>query len=153
MKIKAIITDQRLGNEFPLPEFGTQHSAGIDLRAMLPEPVTLIPGECRLISSGLKIWVEDPGYAALVIPRSGLGAKQGLVIGNLTGLIDADYQGDLMIAAWNRNFTKGQNLVINPGDRIAQLVVVPVARYNFEFVNTFDMETSRGEQGFGHTGI
>ena len=147
--VELRILDPRLGRDFPLPDYATPASAGMDLRAMLDAPMTLIPGAAELIPTGIAIHIADPGLCAVILPRSGLGHKQGLVLGNLVGLIDADYQGPLMVSAWNR----GQNpLDIAPGDRIAQLVFLPVARASFKCVDEF--ETSRrGEGGFGHTGL
>ncbi len=147
-QVQLKILDPRIGKEFPLPAPATDGSAGADLRACLEEPVELAPGDCRLISSGIAIHLADPGLAALILPRSGLGHKHGIVLGNLVGLIDSDYQGELMISCWNR----GQDTFrIEPGDRIAQLVIVPVVPAVFEVVETFG-DSSRGAGGFGHTG-
>lgn len=141
--------DPRLGSEFPLPDYATAHSAGMDLRAMCDAPLELAPGEAQLLSTGLAIHIADPGLCAVILPRSGLGHKQGLVLGNLVGLIDADYQGPLMVSLWNR----GQNpQTITPGDRIAQLVLLPVVRAAFRVVDSFE-SSARGEGGFGHTGL
>ena len=148
-EIELKILDRRLGAEFPLPDYATALSAGMDLRAMLDAPLTLAPGEAQLIPTGLALHIGDPELCAVILPRSGLGHKQGLVLGNLVGLIDADYQGPLMVSAWNR----GQNPVnIAPGDRIAQLVFMPVARTHFRIVEEFE-QSARGAGGFGHTGL
>lgn len=142
------ILDARLGREFPLPEYATAQSAGMDLRAMLEAPLTLAPGEAALVPSGLAFHIADAALCAVVLPRSGLGHKQGLVLGNLTGLIDADYQGPLMISLWNRGTA---SLTVQPGDRVAQLVFLPIARATWQVVETF-AASERGEGGFGHTG-
>lgn len=141
--------DPRLGAQFPLPEYATTSSAGMDLRAMLAAPLTLEPGQAELVPSGLAIHIADPSWCAVVLPRSGLGHRHGLVLGNLTGLIDADYQGPLMISLWNRSEAP---FTIQPGDRVAQLVFVPVARARFVEVDEFNA-SARGEGGFGHTGV
>ena len=147
--IELKILDARLGTEFPLPDYATALSAGMDLRAMLDAPMTLAPAEAQLIPTGLAVHIGDPQLCAIILPRSGLGHKQGLVLGNLVGLIDADYQGPLMVSAWNR----GQNpLTITPGDRIAQLVFMPVTRTRFRIVEEFE-QSVRGGGGFGHTGL
>jgi len=141
--------DPRLGSEFPLPDYATAHSAGMDLRAMVDQPLELAPGEAQLVPTGIAIHIGDPGLCAVILPRSGLGHKQGLVLGNLTGLIDADYQGPLMVSLWNR----GRNsITITPGDRVAQLVFLPVARAVLRQVEQFE-SSARGEGGFGHTGV
>ena len=146
--LKVRILDARIGTEFPLPAYATAGSAGMDLRAMPDAPLVLAPGAAELIPTGIAIHIADPGMCAVILPRSGLGHKQGLVLGNLVGLIDADYQGPLMVSAWNR----GQNPVsIAPGDRIAQLVFLPVTRATFRHVEAFG-HSDRGEGGFGHTG-
>lgn len=146
--IQVKILDPRIGTEFPLPKYETTDSAGMDLRACLESPLTLEPGMTHLIPTGISIYIGDPHLAAVILPRSGLGHKSGIVLGNLVGLIDADYQGPLMISCWNR----GQNsYTITPGDRIAQLVFLPIARVNFEIVNEFE-STARGTGGFGHSG-
>jgi dUTP pyrophosphatase len=148
-ELELKILDGRLGAEFPLPDYATALSAGMDLRAMIDGPMTLAPGEAQLIPTGLALHIGDPELCAMILPRSGLGHKQGLVLGNLVGLIDADYQGPLMVSAWNR----GQNPVsIAPGDRIAQLVFMPVARTRFRIVEEFE-QSARGAGGFGHTGL
>ncbi|WP_322981776.1 dUTP diphosphatase [Pseudomonas sp. C11] len=146
--LQAKILDPRLGQEFPLPQYATPGSAGLDLRAMLKEDIVLEPGQTVLIPTGLSIFVADPGLAALILPRSGLGHKHGIVLGNLVGLIDSDYQGELMVSCWNR----GQDSFrIAIGERIAQLVLVPVVQARFELVDEFD-QTQRGAGGFGHSG-
>lgn len=146
--LQAKILDPRLGNDFPLPTYATAGSAGLDLRAMLQEELTLEPGQTALIPTGLAIHIADPGLAALILPRSGLGHKHGIVLGNLVGLIDSDYQGELMVSCWNR----GQSAFrISVGERIAQLVLVPVVQAHFELVDSFD-ESQRGAGGFGHSG-
>lgn len=146
--LQAKILDPRLGSDFPLPTYATAGSAGLDLRAMLQEDLTLEPGQTALIPTGLAIHIADPGLAALILPRSGLGHKHGIVLGNLVGLIDSDYQGELMVSCWNR----GQSAFrISAGERIAQLVLVPVVQAHFELVDSFD-ESQRGAGGFGHSG-
>lgn len=146
--IKVKILDARIGKQYPLPAYATDGSAGLDLRACLKEPRTLKPGDTVLIPSGIAIHIEDSGYAAMLLPRSGLGHKHGIVLGNLVGLIDSDYQGEVMVSCWNR----GQSdFTIQPGDRIAQMVIVPVVRAKFEVVTEFDAST-RGAGGFGHSG-
>jgi len=147
-KLQAKILDPRLGQDFPLPEYATSGSAGLDLRAMLQADTTLEPGQTLLIPTGLSIHIADPGLAALVLPRSGLGHKHGIVLGNLVGLIDSDYQGELMVSCWNRG-QSAFNIAI--GERIAQLVLVPVIQAQFELVTEFD-STERGAGGFGHSG-
>lgn len=147
-KIDLKILDPRVGNEFPLPTYATQGSAGIDLRACLDETLTVKPGETHLIPTGLAIHIGDPSLAATILPRSGLGHKHGIVLGNLVGLIDSDYQGQLMVSVWNRGDTEFK---IEAGDRIAQLVFVPVVQAEFNLVQDFD-ESDRGEGGFGHSG-
>ncbi|WP_313304198.1 dUTP diphosphatase [Stutzerimonas balearica] len=147
-KLQAKILDSRLGRDFPLPEYATPGSAGLDLRAMLQEDATLEPGQTLLIPTGLSIHIGDPSLAALVLPRSGLGHKHGIVLGNLVGLIDSDYQGELMVSCWNR----GQSTFrIAVGERIAQLMLVPVIQAQFELVEQFD-DSTRGSGGFGHSG-
>jgi dUTP pyrophosphatase len=147
-QIQVKILDARMGKEFPLPRYETSDSAGMDLRACLNEQYILQPGETFLIPTGISIYIGDPQMAAVILPRSGLGHKQGIVLGNLVGLIDADYQGPLMISCWNR----GQNpYTIEPGDRIAQLVFLPIARVHFAIVDEFN-ETVRGTGGFGSSG-
>jgi dUTP pyrophosphatase len=146
--LQVRVLDARLGREFPLPAYATPGSAGMDLRACIAAPLVLEPGDAQLVSSGMAIHIGDPGYAAVIVPRSGLGHRHGLVLGNLVGLIDADYQGELMISCWNRS---REPFTIAPGDRIAQLVLLPVARASLEIVETF-VASERGEGGFGHTG-
>ena len=148
IEVALKVLDARLGREFPLPAYATGGSAGLDLRAMLDAPLALAGGASALVPSGVAIHLDDPGYCAMVLPRSGLGHKHGLVLGNLVGLIDADYQGPLMISCWNRS---SEVYTIQPGDRIAQLVVVPVARARFRLVDAF-VDSARGAGGFGHTG-
>lgn len=142
------ILDPRLGSAFPLPAYATAQSAGMDLRAMLDSALTLAPGDTALVPSGLAFHIGDAGLCAVVLPRSGLGHTKGLVLGNLTGLIDADYQGPLMISLWNRGCAP---VTIQPGDRVAQLVFLPIARAAWRTVDAF-AASERGEGGFGHTG-
>ena len=146
--LQAKILDPRIGNEFPLPQYATPGSAGLDLRAMLKEDTVLEPGQTLLIPTGLSIYIGDPGLAAMILPRSGLGHKHGIVLGNLVGLIDSDYQGEIMVSTWNRG---KESFTLNPLDRIAQLVVVPVLQVAFNVVDEFDTST-RGAGGFGSTG-
>ncbi|MEQ8288549.1 MAG: dUTP diphosphatase [Gammaproteobacteria bacterium] len=148
-KIQIKLIDKRLGDTFPLPSYATDGSAGLDICACLDEPLLLTPGSTQLIPAGFAIHLEDPGYAAVLLPRSGLGHKHGIVLGNLTGLIDSDYQGQIFVSCWNRG---QEDFTINPGDRIAQMVIVPVVQAAFEFVNEF-VESDRGAGGFGHTGV
>ena len=147
-KIDVKILDQRIGNEFPLPTYATPGSAGLDLRALLDQQLVLQPGETKLIPTGLSIHVADPNLAAVILPRSGLGHKNGIVLGNLVGLIDSDYQGPLMVSLWNRG---QQPFTVEVGDRIAQLVFIPVVQAEFNLVTNFT-ESERGEGGFGHSG-
>ncbi|MBU6951572.1 dUTP diphosphatase [Hahella sp. HN01] len=142
------VLDKRLGKEIPLPAYATDGSAGLDLRACLAEPVTLQPGETTLIPTGMAIHLSDPGLAAMLLPRSGLGHKHGIVLGNLVGLIDSDYQGEVMVSCWNRG---KDAFTINIGERIAQMVIVPVVQVGFEIVDDFN-DSSRGAGGFGSTG-
>lgn len=146
--VEVKLLDPRLGKEFALPHYATPGSAGMDVRACLDAPLTLDPGAAALVSTGIAIHIADPGYAAVLLPRSGLGHKHGLVLGNLVGLIDSDYQGPLMVSCWNR---AAAAFTIAPGERIAQLVVVPVARASFRVVEDF-VASQRGEGGFGHSG-
>lgn len=147
--IQLKILDKRIGDIFPLPRYETESAAGLDLRACLDAPLTLTPGSTHLLPTGLSIYIGDPYLAAVILPRSGLGHKHGIVLGNLVGLIDADYQGPLMVSCWHRGT---EAYVIEPGDRIAQLVFLPIARVDFAVVNAFDENTRRGEGGFGHSG-
>jgi dUTP pyrophosphatase len=147
-RIQLKVLDPRLGRDLPLPAYATDGSAGLDLRAVLDEALTLEPGKTSLLHTGLAIHIADPGLAAVILPRSGLGHKHGIVLGNLVGLIDSDYQGELMVSCWNRGQTA---FTIEPGERIAQLVIVPVVRADFEIVAEFDA-SQRGTGGFGHTG-
>lgn len=149
MNIQLKILDSRITQDMLQP--ATTGSAGIDLRACINEKLTIKPGECVLIPSGIAIHINDPQYAAFIFPRSGLGHKHGLVLGNLTGVIDSDYQGQIMVSAWNRNQTMSDCITINPLDRIAQLVIAPVIRPEFEIVADFDSDTVRGVGGFGST--
>ncbi|WP_273805572.1 MULTISPECIES: dUTP diphosphatase [unclassified Pseudomonas] len=146
--LQAKILDPRLGRDFPLPSYATPGSAGLDLRAMLQEDLVLVPGQTVLIPTGLAIHVADPSLAALILPRSGLGHKHGIVLGNLVGLIDSDYQGELMVSCWNRGQT---TFTVSVGERIAQLMLVPVVQAHFDIVESFT-ETERGAGGFGHSG-
>lgn len=150
MKVDIKILDERMRDQ--LPTYATNGSAGLDLRACLDEALILAPGETRLIPTGLAIHLANPGYVAMIYPRSGLGHKEGIVLGNLTGVIDADYQGQLMVSLWNRNsIHSGKYVTINPLDRIAQLVVVPVQQIQLNVVDEFDA-SERGTGGFGSTG-
>jgi len=146
--IQVKILDDRIGTKFPLPAYATPGSAGMDLRACIDEDRVIQPGETQLIPTGISIHVEDPGLAAILLPRSGLGHKHGIVLGNLVGLIDSDYQGPLMVSCWNRG---QENFTLKVGERLAQMVIVPVVQANFEIVDEFD-ESERGEGGFGHSG-
>lgn len=147
-KIDVKILDARVGAEFPLPTYATSGSAGLDLRACLDSALEITPGMTTLVPTGLAIHIGDPGLAAVILPRSGLGHKHGIVLGNLVGLIDSDYQGQLMVSVWNRG---EQSFTLQPGDRLAQLVFVPVVQAEFNLVEDFDA-SSRGEGGFGHSG-
>lgn len=146
--LRIRILDARLGVQFPLPHYATEGSAGLDLRACIDAPMLLAPGQAELIATGLAIHLEDPGLAAMILPRSGLGHRHGVVLGNLVGLIDSDYQGPLMVSCWNRSKTSYE---VAPGDRIAQLVVVPVLQVALEVVEDFNA-SARGAGGFGHSG-
>ena len=146
--LQVRILDPRIGREYPLPQYATSGSAGVDLRACLDEAIELKPGDTQLIPSGIAIHLENPGYAAIVLPRSGLGHKHGIVLGNLVGLIDSDYQGQVFVSVWNRGQT---TFTIQPGERIAQLVVVPVVQVDFEVVEEFTA-SERGAGGFGSSG-
>lgn len=147
-KINVKILDKRISNEFPLPQYATPGSAGLDLRALIDTSLTVQPGETILIPTGISIHIADPNLAAVILPRSGLGHKNGIVLGNLVGLIDSDYQGPLMVSLWNRSNTP---FTVEIGDRIAQLVFVPIVQAEFNIVDEFP-STERGEGGFGHSG-
>lgn len=146
--IEVKILDSRIGSEYPLPSYATPGSAGMDLRAMLDTSMTIAPGETVLIPTGIAIHVAEPSLAAMILPRSGLGHKHGIVLGNLVGLIDSDYQGPLMVSCWNRSETP---FTLEIGDRLAQLIFVPVVQAEFKLVDEFD-NSMRGEGGFGHSG-
>ncbi len=146
--IQLKILDPRLGDEFPLPEYATEGSAGVDLRACLDEAITVNPGDTFLVPTGMAIHIGDPSLAAVLLPRSGLGHKHGIVLGNLVGLIDSDYQGQVFVSCWNRG---AEPFVIKPGERIAQMVLVPVVQARFEVVDDFE-QSERGAGGFGHSG-
>ncbi|MCS6948395.1 MAG: dUTP diphosphatase [Steroidobacteraceae bacterium] len=146
--LQVRILDQRLGREFPLPAYATAGSAGLDLRACIPGPLTLQPGGSELLPTGLAIHLADPQLAAVILPRSGLGHKHGIVLGNLVGLIDSDYQGQLLVSCWNRSSAA---YTVQPGERIAQLVVVPVLQVDLQIVDAFDA-SARGAGGFGSSG-
>ena len=147
-KIQLKIVDARIGSEFPIPEPATAGSAGVDLRACLNESVLLEPGQTELIPTGIAIHLHDPGLAAVLLPRSGLGHKHGIVLGNLTGLIDSDYQGQIYVSCWNRG---PKPFTIEPGERIAQMVILPIIHAEFEVVEEF-VKSERGARGFGHSG-
>ena len=146
--LQVKILSPLLGDAIPLPTYSTEGSAGLDLRACIEAPQSLMPGATLLIPTGLAIYIEDPGYAAMILPRSGLGHKHGIVLGNLVGLIDSDYQGELMVSAWNRG---SETFTIEPGERIAQLIIVPVHQVAFDIVEEFTV-TERGGGGFGSSG-
>lgn len=146
--LQVRVLDDRIGTSLPFPTYATEGAAGLDLRACLPEPLTLAPGETALIPTGLSVHIADPSLAAMILPRSGLGHKHGIVLGNLVGLIDSDYQGELMVSCWNRGST---TFTVEIGERIAQMVLVPVVQAQFEIVDAFDA-SDRGEGGFGSTG-
>ncbi len=146
--LQVRILDARIGRDFPLPAYATSGSAGLDLRALLDAPLVLAPGKAELIPTGLAIHLDDPALAAVILPRSGLGHKHGIVLGNLVGLIDSDYQGQLMVSCWNRGATE---FTVQPGERIAQMVIVPVVQVRLEVVDDFSA-SDRGAGGFGHTG-
>jgi len=147
-RIKLKVLDSRIGHEIPMPHYATDGSAGLDLRACLDEALVLAPGETQLIPTGISIHIDDPSLAAVILPRSGLGHKHGIVLGNLVGLIDSDYQGQLFVSCWNRG---SDSFTINIGERIAQLVFVPVVQAQFDIVDDFE-SSARAEGGFGHTG-
>ncbi len=146
--IQLKILDSKIGQKIPLPEHATDGSAGVDLRACLDEPLLIRPGETHLIGTGIAVHIADPGFAAMLLPRSGLGHKHGIVLGNLVGLIDSDYQGELKVSCWNRGNTE---FTVKPGERICQMIIVPVLQATYEIVEEFD-ESERGAGGFGHTG-
>src|SRR3954468_17750974 len=146
--LKVRILDKRIGTDYPLPAYATAGSAGLDLRAILDAPLALPPGKAELLPTGLAIHLDDPGLAAVILPRSGLGHKHGVVLGNLVGLIDSDYQGQLMVSCWNRGSTE---FTVQPGERIAQMVIVPVVQVELQVVEDF-AKSARGAGGFGHTG-
>jgi len=151
MRLKPVlikVLDQRLGTEFPLPDYATAGSAGMDLRACLDKPLAIAPGRTELIPTGFAMHMQDTGMAAVILPRSGLGHKHGIVLGNLVGLIDSDYQGQVFVSCWNRSET---GFVVEPGARIAQMVFLPVVQVQWERVDEFD-DSDRGGGGFGHTG-
>ncbi|MEI8055348.1 MAG: dUTP diphosphatase [bacterium] len=148
LKVQFKILNTNIGTVYPLPQYATAGSAGLDLRACLDQDLTLKPGDTELIPSGIAIHIADPGFAAMILPRSGLGHKHGIVLGNLVGLIDSDYQGQIMVSCWNRGT---ETFTIKPGERIAQLVIIPVLHADFEMVTDFTA-SKRGEGGFGHTG-
>ena len=148
MKVQVKVLDSRLGNEWPMPSYATTGSAGLDLRACVDAATVIEPGQTVLVKTGLSIYIEDPHFAGLILPRSGLGHKHGIVLGNLVGLIDSDYQGELMVSVWNRSQTA---FSLEPGERLAQYVLVPVMQAQFDIVNEFEA-TERGAGGFGHTG-
>ncbi len=147
-RVKMRILNPKMGTEIPLPTYATTGSAGLDLRACIDQPIEILPGATVLIPTGLAIYIEDTNYAGLILPRSGLGHKHGIILGNAVGLIDADYQGELMISCWNRSQTP---FTMNVGERLAQYVIVPVVQAKFEIVESF-VETDRAAGGFGHTG-
>lgn len=148
MKVQVKVLDARLGQEWPMPTYATAGSAGLDLRACVDETLQIEPGQTVLVKTGLAIYIQDTAFAGLILPRSGLGHKHGIVLGNLVGLIDSDYQGELMVSVWNRSQT---TFNLEPGERLAQYVLVPVIQAEFEQVNEF-VATERGAGGFGHTG-
>lgn len=148
MKVQVKVLDTRLGTEWPMPTYATAGSAGLDLRACVEESTVIEPGQTVLVKTGLSIYIEDPNFAGLILPRSGLGHKHGIVLGNLVGLIDSDYQGELMVSVWNRSQTA---FSLEPGERLAQYVLVPVIQAQFDIVDEFEA-TERGAGGFGHTG-
>ncbi len=147
-RIQLKILDPRVGTEFPLPQYATEGSAGLDLRACIDEEMVIEPGQTELVPTGLAIHISDPSMAAVILPRSGLGHKHGIVLGNLVGLIDSDYQGQLFVSTWNRGT---DSFSLKPGERLAQLVFVPVVQAGFDIVDEFD-DSARGEGGFGHSG-
>lgn len=148
MKVQVKVLDARLGAEWPMPAYATSGSAGLDLRACVEQTTVIEPGQTVLVKTGLAIYIEDVNFAGMILPRSGLGHKHGIVLGNLVGLIDSDYQGELMVSVWNRSQTA---FSLEPGERLAQYVLVPVVQAEFDLVNEF-AATERGAGGFGHTG-
>ena len=150
LNVKIKILDPRLKSDFPLPEYQTESSAGMDLRAMVDEDFVLNPGEVRMVNTGFAMHIADPNVTALIVPRSGLGYKHGIVLSNLTGVIDADYQGPLMMPLWNHST---HPFTIHVGDRVAQMLFVPVLHANFEITDDFEEDSQRGQKGFGSTGI
>ncbi|EPF79872.1 dUTP diphosphatase [Acinetobacter rudis] len=148
MKVQVKVLDPRLGSTWPMPSYATTGSAGLDLRACVDEAINIEPGQTVLVKTGMAIYIEDVNYAGLVLPRSGLGHKHGIVLGNLVGLIDSDYQGELMVSVWNRGQT---TFTLEPGERLAQYVLVPVMQAQFDIVDDF-VASDRGAGGFGHTG-
>lgn len=149
INIQLKILDARLGTEFPLPQYATEGSAGLDLRACVEKSLEIKPNHVELISTGISLYIADKQLAAIIIPRSGLGHKHGIILGNSVGLIDSDYQGPIMVSCWNRSI---EPFIIKPGERIAQLVIVPIVHAKFDIVTDFDNKTKRGEGGFGHSG-
>lgn len=149
IEIELKILDPRIGRDFLLPTVATPGAAGVDLRAIIDEALILAPGETALIHTGIAIYLRNSGYAGLILPRSGLGHKHGIVLGNLVGLLDADYEGEILLSCWNRS---RESFTINPGERLAQLVIVPVMQPRFKVVREFSEKSLRGESGFGHTG-
>jgi dUTP pyrophosphatase len=148
--VKLKILDERIGKLYPLPNYSTDGSAGLDIRACLDEPIIINPGTVELIPSGIAIHIGDTNYTAILLPRSGLGHNHGIILGNLVGVIDADYQGQIMISCWNRS---NHQFNIMPGDRIAQLIIVPIVHAVFKIVGEFNGESGRGTGSFGHTGM
>ena len=148
MKLQVKVLDPRIGTTWPMPNYATSGSAGIDLRACVDEPIVVQPNQTILVKTGMAVYIADPSSAGLILPRSGLGHKHGIVLGNLVGLIDSDYQGELMVSVWNRS---QQPFTLEPGERMAQYVLVPVLQAEFELVSEFD-QSARGAGGFGHTG-
>lgn len=149
IEVELKILDKRIGSLYPLPNYATYGSAGIDLRACIDVALSIAANEVELISTGMAIHINNPNYTAAIIPRSGLGHKHGIVLGNLVGLIDSDYQGEIMVSCWNRGSKK---FIVVPGDRIAQLVILPIMQAKFKIVDEFNGTSSRGTGGFGHTG-
>lgn len=150
-QVQLKILNPKIGQDpnFPLPAYATDGSAGVDLRACIDEPIIIKAGETALIGTGLSIYIKDPNFVGLIFPRSGLGVKHGIVLGNLTGVIDSDYQGEIMVCLWNRS---GKDFTLNPAERMAQYVITPIVRPTFAIVDEFDVASERGAGGFGHTG-